>query len=439
MSLFDDNFVVSMEAKEAEAKEAEAKEAKDDDEKAEDVDADAPADDDAAKGEGKEAKTECKEDDDAEDPEEGDDDGDDDVEAEKESLSEYDVARVNEAVEADIEADSVEEATGFDRILASEAEEINYACLEAVSANIAFDQCDIVCTEAYVTATSQYEKDAVTENFKESVKKFGARFKAFLVKIKNAIVRIANKAINYVKVLVSKVSAKFASKVKLPSKIDIADDVNIRVIKAMVYANSFRGFANKVFYAESNDAFDKIVKAIHSLKDKSADYVRQYELDTVKLPEVAELVGYGLGQGRGKGNAEGFEDIKLAQFASSGASLLKDLSGSGINEAMDVIKDRRKKMEDSLKQAENAVKSMNDIASDKINVLTACVNKAMAVFNRTMSACIKLLTMWVNQKVRVVRALAKHAGTGISTEAAANVQAVKAGSANLFENFLSMI
>lgn len=437
MSLFDDNFVVSMEAEEAKAKEAEAKEAKDD-EKAEDADADAPAEDDAKdEGEGKEAKTECKEDNDAEDPEEGDDD--DDVEVEEESLSEYDIARVNEAVEADIEADSVEEATGFDRILASEAEEVNYACLEAVSANIAFDQCDIVCTEAYVTATSQYEKDAVTENFKESVKKFGARFKAFLVKIKNAIVRIANKAINYVKVLVSKVSAKFASKVKLPSKIDIADDVKIRVIKAMVYANSFRGFANKVFYAESNDAFDKIVKAINSLKDKSADYVRQYELDTVKLPEVAELVGYGLGQGRGKGNAEGFEDIKLAQFASSGASLLKDLSGSGINEAIDVIKDRRKKMEDSLKQAENAVKSMNDIASDKINVLTACVNKAMVVFNRTMSACIKLLTMWVNQKVRVVRALAKHAGTGISTEAAANVQAVKSGSANLFENFLSMI
>ena len=400
MSLFDDNFVVSMEAEEAKAKEAEAKEAKDDDEKAEDADADAPADDDA-KGE-----------------------GDDEVEAEEESLSEYDVARVNEAVEADIEAASIEEAIGFESLLVSESEDIYNSCCEAVNANMAFEQCDLVCTEAYITASSQYEKDMVTENFKESVKKFGERFKQFLIRIKNAIIRIFNKAVNYVKVMCARVSAKFASRIKLPTNWTTEDTIRAN---AHLLDVDFTELCNKVFYTDS--PIDKIKKLMGKIEGSTPAKIKE-ELAAIEIAQTSDMVKAAFDSGK-------FEwvELKLMPYAKKADGYINQLKDT--SKAVKSLKVRRDDVYDAIGKAEKAVKSVKDIDNEKITVLTMCVNKAMSAYNRMVNATVKLLIMWINARVAVIRKLKSSLGNDGSKTAYAATDAVKKESADLFEQFMA--
>ena len=232
MSLFDDNFIISMEAKAKAAKEDDdVKEPAEGEEKEcdcgkEDCPVCNPKADDAKE----EPKEECGEAAEGGEPAEGDkaEGGDkDDTEAE---VTPEEEAAITLAVDNDINADSILEARSFESLIASDAEDAHYACLEAVSATIAFDQADIACTEAYVKAESAYEKQLVTESFKDSVKKYGARFKQFLIKIKNAIVRIFSKAVNHIKILGARIAAKFASLMKVK---DFYDNV-----KALSYYDS---------------------------------------------------------------------------------------------------------------------------------------------------------------------------------------------------------
>ena len=414
MSLFDDNYSISLEAdKEAESKAAPAEdEAKD---KAED----APADDDAKEKDDAEAEAEeeCKEGDDADDAE----------------LAPEDEKKVEEAVDFDIEADSIEEATGFDRILASESNDIHYACLEAVSSVIAFDQVDMACTEAYVTAGTEYEKQMVTESFKESVKKFGARFKAFLIKIKNAIVRIFNKAVNYVKILASKVSAKFARRVKLDKSKKVPADATVRV--ADVLLKPFQDVITKGFFLKKDSATVSIGDSLNAITKLitagEAPDAMKTKLDEIKLPTKSEVVNMIVDQG--------YHDVKLSTLQDKGESYLKELEK--VSDNVKIIKGWRDRTEATIKGAESQAKK-GDLDSAKLNALTACVNKAMSAFNTIISAMVSLQSAWISQRVKIVRALGKYQGAPEGKKNEFGEYAKYQGmheSANLFDHFLSMI
>jgi hypothetical protein len=304
--------------------------------------------------------------------------------------------------------------------------------LEAVSSVIAFDQTDIACTEAYVLAGSEYEKKMVTESFKESVKKFGARFKAFIIKIKNAIVRIFNKAVNYVRILASKISAKFAKRIKLDKSKKVPEDATVRV--ADILLKSFQDVVTRGFFKKDANSYpiSDALKAITDLINSgTAPEEVKKKLDEIKLPTKADIVHSIVDQG--------YHDVKLSTLQGKGEEYLKDLEK--INDNVKLIKGERDRTEATIKGAERQAKH-GDLDSAKLNALTACVNKAMSAFNTMVSALVSLQSAWISQRVKIIRALNKYQGAPESKANEFGEYAKYSGmheSANLFDHFLSMI
>ena len=359
MSLFDDNYAITLEQKAAEAEEETKKKAADD-----------------------------------EKPAEGD--------AEDAELSDEDKAKVEKAVDKDVNADSAEEATGFDELVREDADAAQYACMEAVTALIDFDRKDIACTEAYKAATTDYEKEAVTETFKESVKNFGARFKDFLVKIKNAIVRIVNKAVNYVRTLASRITAHFASKIKLDKSKKVPDGVTIRI--SDVLSKKFAEVAKDITHAGGMPQ-DKLISIINSISSQPWE-TNVTKIRDVKIPTKKDLMNEALGLSGN--NPAGWHEVKLSTLQDKGDEYLNDLKT--VKDNAKFINEWRKNMESMLKTCEKAAKSAKDIESKKLNLITSAVSKAMSVFNAEVSAMTSIQSSWINQRVKIVKALNKYQG-----------------------------
>ena len=423
MSLFDDNFIISMEAKAKAAKEddEEVKEPAEGGEKKCDCGKEDCPECNPKADKGEEPKEECKEGDDS-------DELDDDA-----KVTPEEEAAILLAVDNDINADSITEATGFDKLIASDAEDAHYACLEAVSAAIAFDQADIACTEAYVNAGSSYEKQVITESFKDSVKKFGTRMKEFLIKIKNAVVRVFNKAVNYIKILASKISAKFASGVKLDKSKKVPADVTIRISEKL--NGKFNDIALNAFSRAwtQKDPMRDLRGIMNTLKDTDSTHAKEAlaKIESINKQDILNDI-----------LKEGYKDVKLASLQDKGDALLAELKT--ISKNVDFIKAQRKEMEESIKNAEKAAKehAKKDVTSEKLNVLIACVNKSMACFNTKIAAAVALNSAWVSQRVKIVRALNKYQGapeSKIEEKDAYDKYKGMHESANLFADFLSMI
>ncbi len=377
MSLFDDNFIISMEAK--------AKAAKEDDEEVKE-----PAE------------------------------SNDDPELE---LTDEEKVEVECAVNNDINAKNFKEAMGFDSLIAKDDENVHYACLEAVTDLIELSKFDVDCTEAYHVATSQYEKQIIAENFKEKVKLFGARFKQFLIKIKNAVIRIFNKAVNYVKIFASKILAKFASKVKLDSSKKINDNVTINISEALT--RPFGNMVTRIMMSKS-DSFFELSKLIKSLQSTDISKAKE-ALNNIEVPKKQDLVNNAL---RG-----GYSDVKLASMQNDGENMINQLKT--IDKNVDMIKGWRKQMESVLSQAENVANSGDNTSPEKINVLTSAVNKAMGCFNARVGAMVSLQSLWVNQRIKIIRALSKYQGKKMpDTDEKENKSDVHE-SANIFDAFLN--
>jgi len=417
MSLFDDNFIISMEAKAKAAKEEE-EEGKEPEAKGE-CDCgkeDCPKCNPKAEGEGEEKdddkkeepKEECKEGEDAAEPEEGDD--------EEAKPTPEEEAAITLAVDADIKADSIMEARGFESLVSTDAEDAYYACLEAVSATIAFDQADIACTEAFVKADSAYEKQMVTESFKDSVKKFGERFKQFLIKIKNAIVRIFSKAVNYVKILGARVAAKFASLMKVKN---FYDDAKVKVNKELL-----DDFTTLCSTLEGNPEVEKAEKMLDEWMRNGLKYDKP--MSELKLPNKADLVKYVLGDKEP-------EEIAVRNFSGGAKGVLTDLKQSSISKCVKVITTARNLILAKIKDAEKVINSRKDIDSRDMTLMASVVNKRMSLYNTRVNAYVSIYLAWINARAKAVRA---------ATGGTAPKEEKKGGateSANLFEMFLSTL
>ena len=371
MSLFDDNYAITME--EAEAKAAKAQD---------DEEAPAAAADDA------DAKAEDT------DTEEGADCGDA-CEKDAKKNAEQDAEEAAIAVDIDMEADSLEESIGFERLIDSEVEESHFACLEAVTMNIAFDRTDIACTEAYVNASSDYEKSIVTEKFTESVKKYAERFKNFISKIKNLVIRIFNKIVNYIKVLAARVNAKLSTLRGLGDNQKIKDGTKVKVVKALL-DNDFKHFSDLIAAADDT-AYKGLIAAMGKIKNTDAETVKA-EIDNIKPMEKAAVV------------KTAYDPSTAADFDLGGKKTsdvkgyIDDLKQAKISDATKAIKAFRDEMWKAIGEAEKDAKSANDIDTAKMTCITAAMNKLMSIYNRRVNAAVTVLLAWVNARAKVARA-----------------------------------
>ena len=384
MSLFDDNFISVMEKDEQGGAAADAAAAAEDENKD-----DAPA----------EGSEECGT--------EGCDPDDPKVKQAAES-----------AVDIDINADSLEEAYGYGRLIDDEVEESHFACLEAVAINTAFDQVDIACTEAYQAAATEYEKSVVTEKFTDNVKKYAARIKAFLVKLKNLVVRIFNKAFNYIKVLAGRVNAKFSSLRKLGDKDKVKDDTKVKVCNALL--GDFASLADDVD-AKFKSQYDALTQILKDSKTTDAESLKT-RIDAVTVPEKSAVIK----EIRGDESEMNLGGKKASDFN----GYLDNLKQASITAAHKYIKDSRDNMWKAIGEAEKAAKSADDIDTAKITCITAALNKLMAVYNRTINAKITLLLAWINARAKIVRAAGWHQ---------TKESYIPAAGESLFDKYFSMI
>lgn len=370
MSLFDDNFKLALLEADEEAEGA----AKD----AEEKEDDAPAED----GEGAE--------DEDIDMSAVEDLPDPDAETEEEC---------KEALEVDIEASSLEEATGMSSILEAEEEEMHYSCLEAVSAAIMFDKADVACTEAYVNATSNYEKQVVTEKFTETVKKYAERFKQFLIKIKNAVVRIFSKVWNYIKIFAAKLNARFAKAMVIDTKkYQIPKGTKVEVFEAAWKADTPEAMG-KGIVPKAATAFQNIMTLIDgvskSTDDKGYTSLKK-SLEKIKVPETDATVKEVLGNQKAKKiDITGQEATIKKRAGVLAKQITKYIKG---------IDQLKKSMDKCIDKAKKHIDKLGDIDTSKINILTAGINKAMSLYNRMVNAAVKVLLIWVNNNAKVIRA-----------------------------------
>ena len=402
MSLFDDNYMIALEQDAPEAEE-ETKKAK----------KNAADDDEGAAA--PEAKEECtKEGEDKGTPEtdpevEGEGNGEGDEEVEKNAAY---------AVDIDIEADSISEAFGFGRLMDSEVEEAHYAFLEAVAINTAFDQADMACTEAYINASSEYEKQIVTEKFTDSVKKYAAKIKDFLVKIKNLVVRIFNKAINYIKILAGRANAKLSSLRKMGDNQKIKDGTKVKVCQALL--GKFKELADKIDGAYKAD-YDSLIQILNDAKTADAESLKT-RIENVKPVEKSEALKVAY-------DPSTAAEMDLGgKKASDVNNYLNDLKQANISSATSVIKTSRDAMWKAIGEAEKVAKSASDIDTAKMTCITSTMNKLMSIYNRTVNAKVTLLLAWINARAKIVRAAGwKHVNESYT------------GGETLFDKYFSMI
>jgi hypothetical protein len=410
MSLFDDNYL-SMKSV------LEAKEADEDTEKKD-------AEDESADDEAKDS------DDDAEDVEEVDLP---DVDA---AAAGEDEDAAKEALEIDVNAETMEGAIGMSSLIENAEEDVHMACMEAVSAAILFDQSDAACAEAYKAATSEYEKQIVTEKFTETVKKYAERFKQFLIKIKNAIVRIFSKVWNYIKILAAKVNVKFSLAMKIDTKkYQIKKGTKVRVNK--VIANTLKAgdatpmLKNAEKAAANGISFEHIMSLIDGISKKSEDkdYTKfKNEVNKIKVKDTDEIMKaiYGTAE----------IDLKLE----GQENLVKDIAKklpNAIKKGMTVVDKVKKEMDKCVEAAKKHVDKLGDIDTGKINIMTAAINKAMSLYNKNVNACVKSMLLMVNTCARIVRA------AGWASEEKEKKSDKKKGAkesfVNLFNDYMEMV
>ena len=415
MSLFDDNYVSVME------KANPNPEAEDDTKKKDDAPAEgeAPADKDTKKKDDAPAEGEA--------PAEGAEECGPECETDKSDPETVNPdASTEAAVDMDIEADSIEESYGFDMYIGDEVQESLYACTEAVAMNTAFDRVDIACTEAYLAAGTAYEKDIVTEKFSESVKKYAAKFRAFLSKIKNLIIRIFNKAVNYIKILAARVVAKFSSLRSIEGK-TIKADVKVKVHQFLL-KKGFDDFKKAIVAKDEGN----MVGVYAIFKDaekfgKTADQMKA-SLEKIKPTEKSELVKAVYGDSKE-------EEYLLTGKESEVKGYANQLKQAEITKCVKKIDEFKKEMDRTIADAEKLGKTVSDIDTAKITLVSSGINKAMTIYNRRVSAMVTLLLAWINARAKIVRA----AGWNSEKATAVKASAFSDASGVLFDKYFEAI
>ena len=340
--------------------------------------------------EGKDCDKDCKKakdvDDEKDEKDEDVEDVDDDAE---EELSDDDKEEAEEAARFDVEeASSVEEMKGFSSALSDMARESHFTCLEFVGTTIALDKVDVACSESYVKASSIEEKEAVTEEFKENVKIYAQKFKAFILKIKNVIVRTYNRVKAYLVNLFDKVRTKVVSyKVK---SLD-TEKMGKAEKKMKVFSSTQSPIGNIATAAESKiNSLKDIITKVTSLDSNKAE--SQYEDIKAKLEEFSKASKDDIRKDL-LGN-----QIEVSVMAFKNA--LTEIDGG-----KKAIEDMNKHRGTVLKMIEDVNKSVSaskDIDSKVMAIKVTAINKLVSYLNKVWSVFSTAIHHWLAPRISVI-------------------------------------
>ena len=336
--------------------------------------------------EGKDCDKDCKKGKDVEDEKEEKEDEDvkdeEEVEDADEELSDEDKEEAEESARFDVEeASSIEDMKGIAHVVSEMSSDCHFTCLEFMGTTIALDKVDVACTESYNRAVTEAEKEAVTEEFKENVKKYYQKFKAFILKVKNIIVRAYNRAKQYVSNFFAKVSAKLNTM----GKIEL-DGEKLKANKVETYEKLTLGLNNLNGLAVTylNTTAEKLIRPVTS-PDFDAEAVKSAMANN-ELPTKEAIIKELLGN-------------KVSMTADKFKDAVADLKKPDFK-ALDAV---NKAVRDKISTVEKSVSSDKDLDSAKMAVKVSAVNKLVSYLNRVFAVIISITQRWVSVRVSVVR------------------------------------
>ena len=332
--------------------------------------------------EGKDCDKDCKKD---KDVDEEKDEKEEDLD---EDLSDDDAEEAEEAAQFDVEeASSIEEMKGIAHPLTEMVTDTTFACLEMMGTSIALDRADVACTESYVTASSIAEKEAVTEGFKETVKKFYQKFKAFIIKIKNIIVRAYNRIKNYVVNLFTKIAKKVVMwKVKELDTKKMKDSKNtIKIYEKVTGTLESLLDDPKEMKAGLKEATDCIMKIKNSTSQSDIDEAKNIAAELAKMDKDSirkQMLGIQ-------------REVPVTEFSDA----LSDLKGMKVPKAFDR---NRKTVLDVIKKCEDGVKNDKNLNSQTMSVRVTLINNITSMLNKVWAVMGTLVHHWVAPRVAIV-------------------------------------
>ncbi len=312
---------------------------------------------------------------------------------------------------ADKDAEKIEEGAIYECVgcpaIADAKEDNEFFTLEAMAIVTALGSKEEACTEAYATATSYNQKVAVTESFKENIKKYWERFKGFLGRVRNMIVRVAQRFMGYIKRLIARLQAKWAS--RDGSKDDIMDawkdkkedlkDVTVEIHGKILSTpidearlanleNSAREKDGK--YIDIANVANNIIKNLSESKDARKE-MEDY-LDDIDVPSASDIIDDVLG-----------DTVEVHVSSLNPKALISDLKN--VNKAFKNIDKARKNVTKLIDKVEGSVKKVINKKSEVIGLFVKLVNKIVATYNAILSAFNQYAVIWVRDRIKVLNAI----------------------------------
>lgn len=340
-----------------------------------------------------EDKEEKKEDKAAEAEEEKVEDKADEEEAEdedeEEELDEDDAKEAKESATFDVEeAASFEDMRGGRLALATMVEESHSACLEFIGTTIALDKVDVKCTESLVKASTDAEKAIVTEQFKESVKVYFQKFKAFIQKVMNNISRAVSRVGAWFKNFIANIRNKIAQ--KRISALDEAKckETEIEVAKGLVdsdYDGKIKGL----------EAY--IDRTCQDLLKIAQDNNTRYGAEEVQA-KIRSYSSENTGITAENLEKELFGENVKVKVSELGSNILNDLKNVNMKNG----KATATKVVAFIKAIEKTVTTAKDIDSKAMAGKVAMVNISVKYLNRFYSLLVKYMSRWVGVRLKAV-------------------------------------
>lgn len=386
MALFDTDFdsklaTVVTEAKEAKECKEDEKECKECEDKKEEKKEEKAAEE--VKDE-KEEKAEDKADE-AEEKEEEEDE-------EELELDEDDANEAEESATFDVEeATSFEDMKGSKIALATMVQESHTACLEFIGTCIALDKVDVKCTESLAKATTASEKEIITEQFKESVKVYVQKFKAFIQKVINTIKRGVSRVGAYLERLMLKAQAKWATRNVKTVDPSAYKDLKFTAPKAVCKDDLSALAVNAVGYVA--DDVKKLAKVAMEVNDEASAEKAKAEIMEAELPKAMDIITAICGQ---------VEECTGADFGSR--NLLNDIKNAKPGKT---LANATNSVVAQIKAVERSIAQSKDIDSKAMTVKVAAVNKIVGWMNRVFAAVNQIGVFWVRVRMVALNAAVK--------------------------------
>lgn len=317
----------------------------------------------------------CEDEDEKDTKKKGKDEDDDD----EDEVDEDDAEEAEESARFDVEeAASFDEMKGYKLALHTMVEESHAACLEFIGTTIAMDKVDVKCTESLVKATTDAEKEIVTEQFKESLKVYFQKFKALSQKVMGTVVRAKSRAIAYFKQLIAKLRVK-VSRIK---SIDAAKakETDITVAKGLT----------KDYSSKLKTVIDYLTKRADALAD-IATKATDVETITAKMQDVEE---------KGAAALEKAKKDLYGEEVTVKVSALGDVLGAVKNADVASVIKMADGIATNIKEVEQSVYKANDVDSKVMAAKVAMINKIVKCVNAAYSLIMQFMTRWLQVRVR---------------------------------------